>query len=867
DETNVSKKEIDSSKIDHSEKMTDLAEKYLFFKREFIKKKRHGNQESATDIKEQEENTYSEKSTLSGTLNLFYGIGILAAFYIAFYLRTLPKAGVFLSNGFVRFGGNDPWYHLRNVESILHNFPHMLWFDAYTHYPYGTNQVFAPLYDMFLAAVIWVLGAGNPSQELIYKVCAYWPSFLGALVVIPTYFVAKWIFDDRRIGLLAAIILVVQPGQFFTRAIIGFNDHHIAETLLSTVTAMFFVLALKKAGNSGISFEKIKNRDLEGLKPVLPYLLLTGISLGAYALAWKGALFFAFILGVYLTVQHMLDHLKGKSTDYLAISGMLVFAVALLMIMFTPFLGGTKGMYIKGLFAGILAFPTLTGISFYMKEKKLPKYYYPIALLILFGAGVFLAKILSASVYGLIMSVSSYFMRTGGALTVHEAAPFFGRLESPHPLFDNFALGGYVVFLGLAVLVCKIFKNNNQEKNFLLIWTLMIFWAMVQQNRFAYYFSVNVAILSAYFGMMIADWTGFKALGTDFRAKVKAAAEIPDFIRNKINTKQILSIPILLILVLALVYPSYGAAMQYTQGTGGPRGQWIESLTWMRYNTPDPGLDFYENYAIPVNGELYQYPETAYGVMSWWDYGHWIEVIARRIPNANPFQQGIGGRRNSLEEENQPGAATFFTAQSEEEATAVLEAVHPDPDKAGARYVISNGRMETEIFGAMAAWTLDEEGYWQQVWAGSGYQYVPSMRYYNSMESRLHLLDGSGLKQYRLVHESWGAPLNEIWYKQVYNVIHGGNILEVETGFVKIFEYVKGARIKGIAGPNDTVKISATILTSQGRTFEYSQETTSDASGKYEFIVPYSTEGPIPGETQFDTAPVGPYVVTYEETI
>ncbi|MDD4498012.1 MAG: oligosaccharyl transferase, archaeosortase A system-associated, partial [Methanosarcinaceae archaeon] len=95
----------------------------------------------------------------------------------------------------------------------------------------------------------------------------------------------------------------------------------------------------------------------------------------------------------------------------------------------------------------------------------------------------------------------------------------------------------------------------------------------------------------------------------------------------------------------------------------------------------------------------------------------------------------------------------------------------------------------------------------------------------------------------------------------------GGDIPEVETGFVKIFEYVKGAKVTGTAGPNETVKISATIRTSQGRTFEYSQETTSDASGKYEFIVPYSTEGPIPGETQFDTAPVGQYVVTYEETI
>ena len=46
----------------------------------------------------------------------------------------------------------------------------------------------------------------------------------------------------------------------------------------------------------------------------------------------------------------------------------------------------------------------------------------------------------------------------------------------------------------------------------------------------------------------------------------------------------------------------------------------------------------------------------------------------------------------------------------------------------------------------------------------------------------------------------------------------------------------------------------------QGRDFTYSQKTVSN--GSYEFIVPYSTEGPIPGETNFDTKPIGRYILT-----
>jgi len=122
----------------------------------------------------------------------------------------------------------------------------------------------------------------------------------------------------------------------------------------------------------------------------------------------------------------------------------------------------------------------------------------------------------------------------------------------------------------------------------------------------------------------------------------------------------------------------------------------LKHSTGMRHNTPYPRLDYYGNYQIPPAGERFQYPDSAYGVMSWWDYGHWIEVIGRRIPNANPFQQGIGGRRVDMTEENKPGASTFFTAPSEEAATAILKAIHPDPDKAAARYIVSDAVTSTQ---------------------------------------------------------------------------------------------------------------------------------------------------------------------------
>ncbi len=76
----------------------------------------------------------------------------------------------------------------------------------------------------------------------------------------------------------------------------------------------------------------------------------------------------------------------------------------------------------------------------------------------------------------------------------------------------------------------------------------------------------------------------------------------------------------------------------------------------------------------------------------------------------------------------------------------------------------------------MTAWTLDNDGYYQAYWTGNGYQEIPSTRYFNSMEARLHIFDGNGLKQYRMVYETEAYQTDETTYKQIYDFVFGGNI-------------------------------------------------------------------------------------------
>ena len=70
------------------------------------------------------------------------------------------------------------------------------------------------------------------------------PAVLGALLVFPVYFIGKEM-GGKSCGFVSAMIVAVLPGQIFSRTTLGFTDHHGAEILLSTLTMMFLLMAVR----------------------------------------------------------------------------------------------------------------------------------------------------------------------------------------------------------------------------------------------------------------------------------------------------------------------------------------------------------------------------------------------------------------------------------------------------------------------------------------------------------------------------------------------------------------------------------------------------------------------------------------------
>lgn len=821
---------------------------------------------------------------------------LYVVFGVSLIIRTvLPYDRVF-GGKMVMFSSDDAVYHIRLIENMLfgNHFPHRIYFDPYTLFPHGNHLHFAPLFDLLLAFFIWLIGLGTPTHRLMETVAAYYPAVLGALVVFPVYFIGKEIYG-KEVGLLSAFLIAILPGFMF-RSILGATDHHVGEVLFSTLAMMFLVMALKRAKTAGITFEHIAKRDWASLKTPLIYIFLAGFSLGLYALTWIGCLLFVFIVFVAFFAQYLIEHLRGNSTDYLSVIGVPLFLIPLLMI--APFLeypGIYSSSHVASLLIGALVVSALSAISVVMARKKIALYAYPIALL---GMGIAILAFLNAlfpTLYASLMGAFGWLKYDIGMQVIGEMHPM--TLDAA---LRNFSKCFYISLAAFAFVIYGIIKKWRPEETLLLVWSfinLLILGVIfdmlgmspppIGQNRFVYYYAVNVALLCGLFAVQVTrlnfaflSETGKEKKG-EKRIKGKQKKEVRQ--RQKVESKKkersekgvsVIKIKeyatinhflVLFIVIFIVIYPvffpfplnitdSFPGNMpdnferSYYIAEGGPSvfpADWYESLLWMRNNTPDPGVDYYALYEVPPRNEDYKYPDSAYGVMSWWDYGHVITLYARRIPNSNPFQGGIGGRNE--DGSIRPGASTFFVSRDEEEANWIL-------DELGTRYVITDFMMVDAFnvyhnkFGAITIWAGDTEGYYVRTEIEGEPRIVPSAKYYSTMGARLHLFDGTGvalsedfylepLRHYRLIHESPSTIISFVGQ---------------EIKFVKTFEYVKGARIEGTAPDGSIVEVSTNITTNQGREFTYSGRTVVNSNGTYEFIVPYSTEGPIEGGTNFD---------------
>jgi dolichyl-phosphooligosaccharide-protein glycotransferase len=797
-----------------------------------------------------------------------YAVPLLLLLFIAIAiaLRMIP-AGALIVDGQVRFISTDPWFMMRQVEQVIHNFPGYAWFDPMTAYPDGKSIAWGPLFPVTVAGFCMLLGAtARPEMGVVASIV---PVLLGAAMV-PVMYLTGQALRDKWTGLIAAGLIAVVAGEYTWRAFFGYVDHHIMEVLLSTIFALIYLALLRYPG-----WKEMKLADLRNRATPLLLCLLAGVVYLLGLINMPTMVLFALIVGIFTLVQGIADYSRGQSLAYLLVMNASIFAVVIIGYL----IFGVKQVTLQ------LADYSMAHVYVYLFLIGVTVLLY--VLSVVFAKKRLLFSVFLVAAFLLGIGISFLALPELGRLMLVGAGAFFANVGQPYFISELqpwslvravaiFNVGLILMGAGFLVLLFDVIRRKLSVPLFVLIWSAVILFATIQHLRYEYYVAVPVVLLSAVAVSAAWAWGGNdlrrmlwrKGENAPQKKKGKQKKEVPDEKPSLIRVAvAVIAVALLALFAVLSVTTVLVIANHQADASDMIPDDWISAMEWMGSHTPETGIDYDRIY----ERNDFRYPETAYGVLARWPAGHWITYLAHRIPNANPFQDHITGPNNIY---------NFLFAEDEDSALAVSTAL-------GTRYVITdygfatslmagnqsygNGTLRwddytpimihplesgdtkilqffsTSFFLTMATRLHNFDGsliepnkafYIEYTWEnGVAYPVVSRLEQLPAGEARskaanvsgasgLHAIAVSGftdqpvdvvsaLRHFRLVYES---PTNA----------RQPGLAEIKS--VKIFEIVPGAHIRGEG------IIEIPLETNEGRQFTYRQQSQAG-----EFIVPYTT--------------------------
>lgn len=679
------------------------------------------------------------KKIPSWVVVLFLLICIVA---VALWLRIgLPFNQVFVGD-WIKMTGVDTYYYMRMVDNIVKHFPDLTQFDPYYMFPGGRSTDAQPDFFAYtMAAIVWLLGLGKPDQHLVDVISVYIPPLMGAAIVITAFFLGKALFN-KWAGLLAALMLAIMPGEFLNRSLLGYTDQHVAEVMWSTLSMLLLILALKQSAGMDLAYIREKGWKTV-IKPAIT-AALSGLVLGIFILTWVGSPLFVLIIFIYLVIQIIINHMSGHSSLVTGAIGAIALIISLVVC-----LPAVRSIFSLLAIFGALALTVIfVAISEFMAGKMVRR---PLFIVSVAGFSLLVAlvmflftPVLFISMLDRLFAVFAWKPDT----TIMEMQPLLYNRGTftINVLLGNYTSGLVLGLAGLVLVIWQVFKKPEPAKILLIVWSILILFAALAMRRFAYYFAVNVALLTGCFAWWIMQLAGFgkeKVVEAVKQVAVRTKAARKKVVANQRRDygRPVWMTLALVVVLFVLIYPNLGTWPKgerpsidvATQPLFAPANAWCESLDWLRTNTPEPlgNADaYYAQYKTPGETGGYVYPSNAYGVIAWWDYGYWITRIGRRIPFSNP---GTSAER---------GEYKYFIAQDEESAAKAIKDTN-------IRYVIADYELAAYDgkFHALATWNQETyDSYYEIYIQKKDNSYVPSIlfhpAYYRSMITRLYNFEG-----------------------------------------------------------------------------------------------------------------------------
>jgi dolichyl-phosphooligosaccharide-protein glycotransferase len=667
---------------------------------------------------------------------------------VAFILRILP-AIITRDLAFFPIYDTDTWYNLRQIEVMVHNFPQYNWFDPMTAYPMGKIIDWGPGLPFIAALFCIIIGAAT--QNAIVTAAGF-VSPLMAVVMVPVMYYLGSKIADWKTGIAAAGLISFTSFLYFTFSSYGMADHHIGEVLFSTLFILVYLSII-----SSVKTHPPYRNNLNAAVYFCVLSVLAGLLYFAALITSTTVLLILLIIAIYTLIQNVTDFLHDKDPEYLCILNL----VMLGLVMSLLFLFGFKreGLSIMNYSQGLVLVHgavaaesvTLYALSKILRGKRT---HYLLILAGLILGGIILSQVVPAlqqvshQALNLILGYSAF------SIGVQETLPW-----SFSGAYDSINIAMLLVAGGFLVLGYRLTKKPERELVFVAVWSVVMLLLTIQFQRFLYYFTVNIALISALcitepfrwdldevlrripLGFMKHSSNGGgvplldKHLVPEKPAKRKKAIPATRNTKSMTGVLKLTCLTVVCILTVAHIGLSVSQDIHFAANAKQRviPADWMETLGWLRSGTPDPGIGYFDTYEKTG----YTAPGGSYGILAVWDAGHWITFFSHRMPVANPFQDNLGGKN---------GTAAFFLSGDETQANDILQNYR-------GRYVITDSTMAVDRFTNLVPWmkgSADISSYirWFLIADAKDPAHLEKIHlfndtYFQTMVVRLHNFDGS----------------------------------------------------------------------------------------------------------------------------
>ncbi|MFC2084641.1 hypothetical protein ACFLS9_06265 [Bacteroidota bacterium] len=770
---------------------------------------------------------------------------------------------VFPGDGIINLSDVDSYFYLRSAGYTAVNFPEILRYDLYSFYPAGSNPGSSGLFSLTIAFLALLANGFKFSENITEIVAAWLPVILNALTIILLYKFVKRL-TNKSLAFISIIIYLLYPDQALSKTVLGCSDQHVAEIFLGLLWVYGLILSL--------DYKKPDNRIINRL-----WFIIYPMPLALLTFTWQGAYMHYGILGVIvfiycnLTIFYNEENITSLSRNIL-LYGSGLFLWLLTVYLFYPALFPQLfGIEETWRFA-IVIIVTL-GSFFYLRissvliKKKISK-----ALIISLGIGA------SAMLIYLFITLSERVARYFNILFSRRwdqvTEQFYITIEE---FIKIFGIPGILSFLTLPLLFLLRKRLNNIKIIIIpILYSLILILMWLKTLDFDYMTPISVSILCS-FSLYIIFHSGVVSStvkegkkNIKFKKRIKGKKSAQKF--NLIAKQNFAGFVFIILLFLWPFVIGYiplhdNKILNYEQTH---TIAWFEAMSWMKDNTPEVSVGL--NTSITKQEYLEDSTGTErrkgmYGVLSHWDFGNFIAVKGKR-----PAMYARYPVKNS----------TQWLLETDEKKSLKKLCLKCD-SLDNVKYVVIDGKMIGGFFqGIIELSGYNAQNYLTKVERktrdGNKFTLMTfGERYNNSIGVRLYKNHGQGLGNYRLVYESkhntyltyhmfnnkYGGslqienfPINSEPLEKEYQNYINYKVLQVPGGYyydgiiepsVKIFEVVKGAKIRGRVSSSRKV-IAELKLHSEntGRYIEYYNETVSDEYGNFEIIIPYSTESRIP---------------------